>query len=266
MIMKKTMILAAVFGAVICASMTGCSVSISDETVSAAADAAVSVPDQTDNSINSQPADIPVNSDSDSDVQLQPAETATTPAATTAPASLTEPAAAAPTTAAAAVLQESEIRPIAEQLISEYCDIAESLQNGWVQTDASQSHKTDIVSDYYLVTDPELQSLADIPVYIAKTLTGDEYTRQVNAILNNDYDYPVYAEFDGKLYALDGACGSFYGSSEWKSFTFSNITADSFTVTGLLTQFEQFDYEQSFDVVRTPDGFRITHAGEAISK
>lgn len=271
--MKKTMFLTAALSALFCISLAGCTIEISDDTVSAAADAASKVLEDAVISIDGQPVGVSVGEDGNINVQIQPVETVTVPATTSAvttetaaTVTATESAPEVTTAATATILTEAEMRSVAEKLIPEYCGIAECMQLGWVQTDPSQSRPSGMVSDYYLVTDPELQSLADIPVVIAKTLTGEEYTKQVNAVLDQGLPYPVYAEFDGKLYALDGACGSFYGSSEWLSYRFSNVTTDSFTVTGVLRHFEQFDYEQNFDIVRTENGFRISRASEAVPK
>ena len=45
---------------------------------------------------------------------------------------------------------------------------------------------------------------------------------------------------------------------------FTNVTADSFTVTGKYYHFGDEPLSQAFDVVRTADGFRISKAADVV--
>ena len=66
--MKKQIITIAILSAAV--SLTGCSVNINDETMSAAKDIAVSVLDDTDIKVNGQPVDVTVDSNGDVNVSV----------------------------------------------------------------------------------------------------------------------------------------------------------------------------------------------------
>lgn len=236
--MKKMMILTTVLSAVLCVSLTGCSVNVNEETLDTAANLAASVLNDAEISINGQPVDISV--DSNGNVNVNMAQTA----------------------AETAVLSEDVMKAAAMKLLPEYTFIAENLASGWVTVDGSQCVPApEMVSPYYLVIDPRLQKRSDIAPLIAKTLTGAEYEKQVNGILNSKYQMLI--EVDGRLYASSGAKGTCYDEPwQWDEMQYTNVTADSFTVTARFAHFQQYIMEQSFDVVNTPDGFRISNASD----
>ena len=68
--MKKTMIAFAALSALLGTVLTGCSINVSDDTVSQAADIAAAVLDSADISVNGQKVDVSV--DSNGDINLRP--------------------------------------------------------------------------------------------------------------------------------------------------------------------------------------------------
>ncbi len=130
---------------------------------------------------------------------------------------------------------------------------------GWLLTDKSQTLPSDLPFDYCLVIEPDLQCMDDIPVFLAKTLTGNEFKKYVDSLMNCD----IYTEYDGRLYASWGARGSAYDADwDWDGLRFTNVSANSFTVTATFLKFEQYTMEQTFDIVQTADGYRISYASE----
>lgn len=68
--MKKMMITVTALGALLCTALTGCSVNVNDDTISAAANVAASMLDDANISINGQPVDISVDSNGDVNVNI----------------------------------------------------------------------------------------------------------------------------------------------------------------------------------------------------
>ena len=76
---------------------------------------------------------------------------------------------------------------------------------------------------------------------------------------------PVYLELNGKFYVLCvGRGGAYSDSWQWDQLQFTNVTADSFTVTGKYTHFGDAEFSQTFDIVKTAEGFRISNASETL--
>ena len=113
--MKKMMITMTALGALLCSALTGCTINVTEENMSQAADIAVAVLDDADIKVNGQSVDI--SRDANGDVNVSIAQT--TPAAQTA--------------AAPAVLSEAEMRDISKQLIPEYVSIYDGLLPGCVE-------------------------------------------------------------------------------------------------------------------------------------
>lgn len=246
--MKKMMILTAA-SALICTFLTGCSVNISDDTISAAADIAVTALDNADIKVNGQQVDISLDSNGDINVNLAQTTKAADQAVTNS-ASETQ-----------TVLSNAEMKEISKQLIQEYVTIFDGILSGWITTDEKDEYASDPVYPYYRVTDPKLRSIADVKSFMAKTLTGTEYDKLVGYILGDSI--PVYIERNGQLYALSVGRGSAYSDSWlWDQLQFTNVTADSFTVKGQYYHMGDAPFSQTFDIVRTAEGFRIANAAE----
>ena len=162
--MKTTMIALAALSTLLCTALTGCTVHISEDDVSKAADLAASVLDDTDISVNGQKVDVSVDSNGDINVNI-----------TQAPAAVTETPAAQMTEAAPAGLSEAEMKNISRQLIQEYMHIYDGLGSGSAKVDETQLSEVREQWPYLMVIDPELQSIADVEQVLAQTLTGAEY-------------------------------------------------------------------------------------------
>lgn len=270
--MKKMMIAVTALGALLCTTLTGCSINVSDDTVSKAADIAVSMLDDADISVNGQKVDVSVDSNGDINVNVAQTTAATQTAAdslTTAAAIVTEATAApateataAPTTAAApAGLSEAEMKNISMQLIKEYVTIYDGLGCGCVDVDETQVYDVNPQWPYRMVTDPKLQSVQDVEMMLAKTLTGTAYAQQHAAVLEGDV--PRFITVDGKLYVTPAGRGGAYSDAwDWDGLKFTNVTAEGFTVTGQYVHMGIEPYGQSFDIIKTTEGYRICKAGE----
>ena len=246
--MKKMMILTAA-SALLCTFLTGCTVNISDDTISTATDIAVSALDNADINVNGQQVDISLDSNGDINVNL---------AQTTVASDQTTNNSAAETQT---VLSNAEMKGISKQLIQEYVTIYNGILSGWITTDETDEYASDPGYPYYRVVDPKLRSIADVKSFMAKTLTGTEYDKLVGYIWGDSI--PVYIERNGKLYALSVGRGSAYSDTwQWDQLQFTNVTADSFTVKGQYYHMGDALYSQAFDIIRTAEGFRISNAAE----
>ena len=246
--MKKMMILTAA-SALLCTFLTGCTVNISDDTISTAADIAVSALDNADIKVNGQQVDISLDSNGDINVNL---------AQTTVAADQAAKDSAAETKS---VLSNAEMKGISKQLIQEYVSIYDGILSGWITTDDTDVYAADPAYPYYRVADPKFRSIADVKSFMAKTLTGTEYDKLVGYTFGDTR--PVYIEREGKLYAMSVGRGSAYSDSwVWDQLQFTNVTADSFTVKGQYYHMGDEPFSQAFDIVRTADGFRISNAAE----
>lgn len=257
--MKKMMIAVTALGALLCMTLTGCTVNVSDSTVSQAADIAASVLDSADISVNGQKVDVSVDSNGDLNVNITQAPAAESQ--TTAPAAVTEAPAVQTTEAAPAGLSEAEMKNISKQLITEYMHIYDGLGSGNVDVDTSQIVEINPQWPYLMVTDPGMQSIADVELVLAKTLTGTAYAQQHAAILEGDM--PIFLPIDGNLYVRQvGRGGAYSDTWYWDALQFSNVTAEGFTVTGKYTHMGDASITQSFDILNIPEGCRICKAGE----
>ena len=271
--MKKMMILTAA-SALLCTFMTGCTINVSDDAVSTAAEIAVSALDDAEIKVNDQQVDISLDSNGDINVNLaqttvaaaQAENNSTTAAQTTivttaAPAQTAAPA--EQTTAAQAVLTNAEMKDISIHLIQEYVSIYDGIMAGWTTVDDTDVYNPDSGNPYYRVMSETLQSIADVKTVIAKTLTGTEYDKAIRITFEDTR--PLYLEKEGKLYTTPVGRGSAYSDSWlWDELQFTNVTADSFTVTGKYYHFGDEPFSQAFDVVRTADGFRISKAADIV--
>ena len=257
--MKKMMIAVTALSALLCTTLTGCSINVSDDTVSKAADIAVSMLDSADISVNGQKVDVSV--DSNGDINVNIAQTTAAGSQTTAPAAVTEAAAAPATEAAPAGLSEAEMKNISKQLIQEYVNIYDGLGSGTAQIDDTQIQEIREQWPYLMVTDPNLQSAADIEQVLAKTLTGAEYAEMHALILEGDM--PLFLPIDDDLYVRQvGRGGAYSDAWDWDGLKFTNVTAEGFTVTGQYIHMGTAPYTQSFDILNTPEGYRISNAGQ----
>ena len=258
--MKKMMIAVTALGALLCTTLTGCTVNVSDNTVSQAADIAASVLDSADISVNGQKVDVSVDSNGDIKVDITQAPAAESQ--TTAAAAVTE-APAVQTEAAPAGLSDAEMKNISKQLITEYMHIYDGLGSGYVDIDKNQGNEVDPQWPYLMVTDPGLQSIADVELVLAKTLTGTEYARMYTMILEGDM--PLFIPVDGSLYVRQVGRGSAYSDTwDWDGLKYTNVTAEGFTVTGQYIHMGTAPISQSFDILNTPEGYRICKVGESI--
>lgn len=258
--MKKMMIAVTAMSALLCTVLTGCSINIDEDTMSQAANIAVSMLDDADIKVNGQ--DVNVSVDSNGDVNVSIAQT--TAANNTASVSTQTTAASVQTTAAApAVLSDAEMQNISKQLIQEYVNIYDGILCGCTEVDATDVYEASIDCKYYRVMDPNMQSIADVEALLAKTLTQAEYDRLYSCMF--DVERPTYMELNDKLYTAPVGRGGAY-SDTWNrdGLRFTNVTADSFTVTGSYTHMGDASYSQSFDIVNTPNGYRISNAGEIV--
>lgn len=257
--MKKMMIAVTALSALFCTTLTGCSINVSDDTVSKAADIAVSMLDSADISVNGQKVDVSV--DSNGDINVNVAQTTAAGSQTTAPTAVTEAAAAPAAEAASAGLSEAEMKNISKQLIQEYVHIYDGLGSGTAQIDETQIQEIREQWPYLMVTDPDLQSVADIELVLAKTLTGAEYAEMHALILEGDM--PIFLPIDDSLYVRQvGRGGAYSDTWDWDGLKFTNVTAEGFTVTGQYTHMSTAPYTQSFDILNTPEGYRISNAGQ----
>lgn len=250
--MKKTMIALAALSALLCTALTGCSINVSDDTLSQAADIAASVLDSADISVNGQKVDVSVDSNGDINVNI-----------TQAPAAVTETPAAQMTEAAPAGLSEAEMKNISRQLIQEYMHIYDGLGSGSAKVDETQLSEVREQWPYLMVIDPELQSIADVEQVLAKTLTGAEYAEMHAMILEGDM--PLFLPIDDDLYVRQAGRGGAYSDAwDWDGLKFTNVAAEGFTVTGQYVHMGVAPSTQSFDILNTPEGYRISNAGEIL--
>ncbi len=246
--MKKMMILTAA-SALLCTFLTGCTVNISDDTISTAADIAVSALDNADIKVNGQQVDISL--DSNGEINVNPAQTTVA----------SDQAANNSAVETQTILSNAEMKAISKQLIQEYVSIYDGLLSGWITADDTDVYAPDPAYPYFRVVDSKLQSIADVKAFMAKTLTGAEYDRLVGYTFGDTR--PVYIEREGKLYAMSVGRGAAYSDSWlWDQLQFTNVTADSFTVKGKYYHMGDDPFSQVFDIVRTADGFRIFNAAE----
>lgn len=266
--MKKMMIAAAAMSALLCTVMTGCSINIDDDTMSQAANVAASMLDDADIKVNGQ--DVNVSVDSNGDVNVSIAQTtavnnnaSVSTQTTAATVAATETAAVQTTTAAPAVLSDAEMKNISKQLIQKYVNIYDGLLCGCTEVDDTDFYEESIDCIYYRVMDPNMQSIADVKAILAKTLTDAEYDRLYSYIF--DAQRPTYMELNGKLYTAPlGRGGAYSDTWNWDGLQFTNVTADSFTVTGSYTHMGDASYSQPFDIVNTLNGYRICNVGKIV--
>ena len=240
--MKKIFVFTAA-SALLCAFLTGCGVNSSGDSSSKAAGT------QSGNQI----AESSLNSDgSSSAVETQ----------TSAPANQSENSTtAASSTAAKDVLSNAEMKDISKQLIQEYASIYDGMLSGSVTVDDTDVYNPEPAYTYFRVMDDKLQSVADVKAAMAKTVTGAEYDKLIGIAFGETV--PMYLELNGKLYALSvGRGGAYSDTWRWDQLRFSNAAADSFTVTGEYSHMGDMLFSQTFDIVRTADGFRISNASE----
>ena len=254
--MKTTMIALAALSTLLCTALTGCTVHISEEDVSKAADLAASVLDDTDISVNGQKVDVSVDSNGDINVSIAQTEV-------NQPAVVTEAPAVQMTEAAPAGLSEAEMKSISKQLIQEYVHIYDGLGSGSAKVDETQLREVREQWPYLMVIDPELQSIADVEQVLAKTLTGAEYAEMHALILEGDM--PLFLPIDDDLYVRQAGRGGAYSDAwDWDGLKFTNVTAEGFTVTGQYVHMGVAPSTQSFDVINTPEGYRICKADEIL--
>ena len=254
--MKTTMIALAALSTLLCTALTGCTVHISEDDVSKAADLAASVLDDTDISVNGQKVDVSVDSNGDINVSIVQTEANQS-------AAVTETPAAQMTEAAPAGLSEAEMKNISRQLIQEYMHIYDGLGSGSAKVDETQLSEVREQWPYLMVIDPELQSIADVEQVLAKTLTGAEYAEMHAMILEGEM--PIFIPVDDNLYVRQAGRGGAYSDTwDWDGLQFSNVTTKGFTVTGKYTHMGAATMTQSFNILNTPEGYRISGAGGII--
>lgn len=237
--MKKILMFTAA-SALLCACLTGCGVNSSGDSSSKAAGTQSS----------SQIAESSLDSDGGSSAA---------DAQTTAASSQTESS----TTSAAAkdALSDADMKTISKQLIQEYASIYDGMLSGSVTVDDTDVYNPEPAYTYYRVTDGKLQSISDVKAAMAKTVTGAEYDKLTGIAFGETI--PMYMEREGKLYALSvGRGGAYSDTWRWDQLKFNHVTADSFTVTGEYSHMGDMLFSQTFDIVRTDDGFRISNASE----
>ncbi|MBP0986822.1 MAG: hypothetical protein J6S92_00880, partial [Oscillospiraceae bacterium] len=162
--------------------------------------------------------------------------------------------------AASAGPNEAEIKNISKQLIQEYMHIYDGLGSGSAQIDETQIQEVRDQWPYLMVIDPELQSVADVEQVLAKTLTGTEYAEMHALILEGDM--PLFLPIDDNLYVRQAGRGGAYSDTwDWDGLKFTNVTAEGFTVTGQYVHMGTAPSTQSFDILNTPEGYRICKAG-----
>lgn len=254
--MKTTMIALAALSTLLCTALTGCTVHISEDDVSKTADLAASVLDDTDISVNGQKVDVSVDSNGDINVSIVQTEANQS-------AAVTETPAAQMTEAAPAGLSEAEMKNISRQLIQEYMHIYDGLGSGSAKVDETQLSEVREQWPYLMVIDPELQSIADVEQVLAKTLTGAEYAEMHAMILEGEM--PIFIPVDDNLYVRQAGRGGAYSDTwDWDGLQFSNVTTEGFTVTGKYTHMGAATMTQSFNILNTPEGYRISGAGGII--
>ena len=259
--MKKTMIALAALSALLCTALTGCSINVSDDTLSQAADIAASVLDSADISVNGQKVDVSVDSNGDINVNITKAPAAESQ--TTAPAAVTEAPAVQKTESTPAGLSEAEMKNISRQLITEYMHLYDGLGAGCAEVDETQIIEVRAQWPYLMVLDPELQSVADLEQVLAKTLINEAYTEMHAMVLEGEM--PIFIPVDDNLYVRQAGRGGAYSDTwDWDGLQFSNVTTEGFTVTGKYTHMGAATMTQSFNILNTPEGYRICRAGDII--
>ena len=254
--MKTTMIALAALSTLLCTALTGCTVHISEDDVSKAADLAASVFDDTDISVNGQKVDVSVDSNGDINVSIVQTEANQS-------AAVTETPAAQMTEAAPAGLSEAEMKNISRQLITEYMHLYDGLGAGCAEVDETQLIEVRAQWPYLMVLDPELQSVADLEQVLAKTLINEAYTEMHAMVLEGEM--PIFIPVDDNLYVRQAGRGGAYSDTwYWDALQFSNVTAEGFTVTGKYTHMGAASMTQSFNILNTPEGYRISGAGGII--
>ena len=159
------------------------------------------------------------------------------------------------------VLSEAQMKETSKKLIQEYVSLYDGIVCGVVQVDGSDAYSPNPERPYFHVTDSKYQSITDLKTALANTLSGSEYDKMINLMLEDTV--PIYLEQEGKLYALSVGRGSAYSDSWcWDELQFTNVTANSFTVTAKYIHIADIAITQSFDIVNTEGGFRINNASE----
>lgn len=254
----KRMMTVMILSTLLASAMTGCGNDSSDAasapsvvmtTTEAATEAETEATETTTDSSESA---------ADEQTTAAEAEQATNSPAETPDAEAEKPAEASETSDG---LSEAQMKETSKKLIQEYVNLYDGMVCGSVQTDENDSYAPNPERPYYHVTDSEYQSIADLKSALANTLSGSEYDKMIKLMLEDTV--PIYLEQEGKLYALSVGRGSAYSDTWcWDELQFTNVTADSFTVTGKYIHIADTAITQSFDIVNTEGGFRISNASE----
>ncbi|MBR4627278.1 MAG: hypothetical protein IKO47_06215 [Ruminococcus sp.] len=240
--MKRRRITVMILSVLLAVSMTGCGQDNSSSSKTAETTAATT-----------EAVSEPVNETTDASTEAIQTTTAKAEQTTTTQAETTE----VPTEASDA-LSEAQMKETSKKLIQEYVPLYDGVCCGSVSVDESDSYNPDPERQYFRVTDSKCQSIADIKAIVENTLSGPEYDKMIQIMFEDTV--PIYLEQDGKIYVLSVGRGSAYSDSWlWDELQFTNVTANSFTVTGKYIHIADTVITQSFDIVMTENGFRISN-------
>lgn len=259
--MKRMMMTVVILSALLASAMTGCGNDSSDTTAKPAA--TVTTTEATTETTTEATETTTDSSEAVADAQTTAAED---DQLTSAPAEIPEAQAAvtekpAESAEASDVLSEAQMKETSKKLIQEYVNLYDGVVCGAVQVDGSDAYSPNPDRPYFHVTDSKYQSIADLKNALANTLSGSEYDKMINLMLEDTV--PIYVEQEGKLYTLSVGRGSAYSDTWcWDELQFTNVTADSFTVTAKYIHIADTVITQSFDIVNTEGGFRISNASE----
>ena len=148
------------------------------------------------------------------------------------------------------------MKNISKQLITEYTHLYDGLGAGCVKVDETQLSEVREQWPYLMVLDPELQSVSDVEQVLGKTLIYEAYTEMHAMVLEGEM--PIFLPINDNLYVRQAGRGGAYSDTwDWDGLQFSNVTAEGFTVTGKYTHMGAASMTQSFNILNTPEGYRI---------
>lgn len=260
--MKRMMMTVMILSALLASALTGCGNDSSDTTAAPAV--TVTTTEATTEAATEATETTTDSSEATADAQTTAAEDdqlTSTPAAETPEAQAAVTEKPAESAEASDVLSEAQMKEASKKLIQEYVSLYDGIVCGAVQVDGSDAYSPNPERPYFHVTDSKYQSIADLKNALANTLSGSEYDKMINLMLEDTV--PIYVEQEGKLYTLSVGRGSAYSDTWcWDELQFTNVTANSFTVTAKYIHIGDTVITQSFDIVNTEGGFRINNASE----
>ena len=167
-------------------------------------------------------------------------------------------------------LTDDEHKEIAKSMIESYCYVTDRLIFGEplptddeVKTVRIEGKEYDV--RYRKITVPNQYGIAsteDLKWQIGQVLTGNEYDKAVNTVMEGTCD-PIFSEFDGELYLAEIGKGTLYGDWLWDTMTISNVTDKGFTAELQMRSYGDMINRCSFEftdvALGAPFDFRVSN-------